>query len=869
MSRIVLGRLSFLICLCLAVFLYPEAGIAVERIQDFKSVIRINRDATITVTETITVHAEGVNIKRGIYRDLPLMQTNAYGTDYAVIVDVQTVRRNGHPEPHFTKIGTQYLRLYIGEKDVFLESGIHIYEITYVVGQQIAFLQQYDELAWNVTGNEWSFPIDSVQAEVRLPSGISPLQQSAYTGRRGEAGKDYSVSSNRQGSIVFTATRQLARGEGLTIAVAWPKGIVEKPAYLPQHEPPKERILNYDSHVVVMGDGRLNVTESIRVICSAEGIYGGLWRHFTKYRESSYTGNRGRSVKRIIKVVKTGMDGDPVPFKITQSAYTLYVHWGPQTRYIEPGIHLFTLSYTVERQIDRQSEGEFLYWEAQGYGWSFPLEKAQLTLEFPSGARIIKSAGGKGKAASHEDKQVIDRLSAEKIQIRSASILTTGKSLVARLVWPPATFSEPSWFQRLHYSILDYVYTYLGGLFLLVTFVYYLLVWHRRGRDPEKGTVIPLFKPPENLSPAAVRFIDQRGEDNTLLSISILNMAVNGWLRIKEEKEEEYILERLDGSKNQLAPEEEAAFDQLFKSGKTLEMQSNNYSRFRAARKALNKGLEENFGGANYFSNNYLWIFFGALLSLIPMGLVTMDASRLEFGIFLAVALALCSGAASIIGYFTIQAWSQLLAGHARLFGVLVLTFLLAFPILGLEFVLIKAYAGLMPIVGLILFLLSPVLVAIFFQLLRAYSVKGRKIMDGIKGFALYLKTTEEGRLQSMNPPEKTPELFEKFLPYAQALELELAWCNQFARVLKEASQTPGAGYTPGWYQGTVWHPEKSTFFMEDFSGRFRSSLSSAASAPSSRSGSSGSGSRFSGGGFSSGGGSSGGGGGGGGGGGW
>lgn len=869
MSRMVLGKISFLICMCLVVFLCSTAGLAAERIQDFKSAIQINRDATITITETITVRAEGVNIKRGIYRDLPLLQTNAYGTEYAVTVDVQAVRRNGHPEPHFTEIGTQYLRLYIGKKDVFIESGVHVYEITYVVGQQIAFLQQYDELAWNVTGNEWSFPIDLAQAEVKLPSGIAPIQQYAYTGRQGEAGGGYTVSSNRQGNIVFTSQRQLAKGEGLTIAVAWPKGIVEKPDYLPQHEPPKERILNYDSHVLVMEDGRLNVTETIRVICSEEGIFGGLWRHFTKFRESSYTGKSGRSVKRIIKVVKTGMDGDPIPFKITQSSYTLYVHWGPQTRYIEPGVHQFTLSYTVDRQIDRQSEGEFLYWEALGYGWSFPVEKAQVTLEFPSGVRIIKSADGKGKAASREGKQIIDRLSTEKIQIRSTSILTPGKSLVARLVWPPATFAEPSLFRRLHYSILDFIYTYLGGIFLLVTSIYYLLVWHRRGRDPKKGTIFPLFKPPENLSPAAVRFIDQRGEDNTLLSISILNMAVNGWLRIKEEEEEEYILERLDGPKNQLAQEEEAAFAQLFKSENTLEMQSKNYRRFKAARTALNKYLKKNYGGADYFSNNYLWIFLGAILSLIPQGLVTMDASRLEFGIFLAVALTLCSGAASIIGYFTIQAWSQLLSGHARLFGVLVLTFLLALPIMGLEFVLIKTFAGLMPLAGLIIFLLSPILVAVFFQLLRAYTVKGRKIMDGIKGFGLYLKTAEGSRLQSIHPPEKTPQLFEKYLPYAQALELEQAWCDQFASVLRTASEAPGGGYATGWYQGTVWHPEKSTFFMDNFSSQFRSSLSSASSAPRSRSWSGGRGSRFSGGGFSSGGGSSGGGGGGGGGGGW
>ena len=143
------------------------------------------------------------------------------------------------------------------------------------------------------------------------------------------------------------------------------------------------------------------------------------------------------------------------------------------------------------------------------------------------------------------------------------------------------------------------------------------------------------------------------------------------------------------------------------------------------------------------------------------------------------------------------------------------------------------------------------------FPLLKAPSRSGRRIMDSIEGFREYLSVAEEDRLNALNPPEKTPELFEKFLPYAVALDCQNAWAAKFAGVLAAAAAAGTAATT--WYVGNRDWSSDPVSFADHLGSDLSQTISSSSTAP----GSSG------GGGGSSGGGSSGGGGGGGGGGGW
>jgi uncharacterized membrane protein len=148
---------------------------------------------------------------------------------------------------------------------------------------------------------------------------------------------------------------------------------------------------------------------------------------------------------------------------------------------------------------------------------------------------------------------------------------------------------------------------------------------------------------------------------------------------------------------------------------------------------------------------------------------------------------------------------------------------------------------------------------AVGFPWLKAPSRSGRKIMDNIEGFREYLSVAEEDRLNALNPPEKTPELFEKFLPYAVALDCQNAWAKKFAGVLAAAAAGATAA-TATWYVGNSDWANDPVSFADHLGSDLSSTIASSSTAPGSSGG---------GGGGSGGGGSSGGGGGGGGGGGW
>jgi uncharacterized membrane protein YgcG len=157
--------------------------------------------------------------------------------------------------------------------------------------------------------------------------------------------------------------------------------------------------------------------------------------------------------------------------------------------------------------------------------------------------------------------------------------------------------------------------------------------------------------------------------------------------------------------------------------------------------------------------------------------------------------------------------------------------------------------------VAIAVLLANVLLHAIYIYLLRAPTPKGRLLLDQLMGFKLYLEVAEKDDLDRGHPPEKTPQLFERFLPYAVALGVEQAWAEQFAEVFSRIGDRQTAAYSPAWYSGSF-NAARLGSFAGDLGGSFSSAISSAATPPGSSSG-------------SGGGGSSGGGGGGGGGGGW
>src|SRR5258707_1359489 len=68
----------------------------------------------------------------------------------------------------------------------------------------------------------------------------------------------------------------------------------------------------------------------------------------------------------------------------------------------------------------------------------------------------------------------------------------------------------------------------------------------------------------------------------------------------------------------------------------------------------------------------------------------------------------------------------------------------------------------------------------------------------------MYLTAVETPRQEVLHPPQVTPEVFEKFLPYAIALDAENAWSRKFEAEAARAGEAPGQkSYTPPWYSGS------------------------------------------------------------------
>ncbi len=216
---------GFLLAIVLTIGAVCSAS-ADEVIRMFDADIVVQADGSLDVTETITVNAEGRQIRRGIYRDIPLKRLTDGGLWEDNGFDIVSIERDGQPEQYKTEWQGRYLRIYLGREDVLIRPGEHTYVIRYVTTRQLRYFDGYDELYWNVTGNFWAFPILKAQATVHLPEGGVVRQVSGYTGAYSESGSDYVAGRTGESTITIAASRPLGVQEGLTIAVAFTKGVV-------------------------------------------------------------------------------------------------------------------------------------------------------------------------------------------------------------------------------------------------------------------------------------------------------------------------------------------------------------------------------------------------------------------------------------------------------------------------------------------------------------------------------------------------------------------------------------------------------------------------------------------------------------------
>ena len=215
----------------LALLVCAGTASAQERITSYDILVQVNKDASLDITELISVHAEGSQIRRGIYRDFPTTYRDRFGNRVKVALDVKGVEKNGATEPWFTERMSNGVRINTGNDDFLPVPADYTYTIRYRTTRQLGFFADHDELYWNAIGTGWVFPIERGTVEVRLPSPVAPESMSAeaYTGPQGAKGGAYLTEKPAPGVVRYTLTEPLAPYEGFTTVLMFPKGIVHAP----------------------------------------------------------------------------------------------------------------------------------------------------------------------------------------------------------------------------------------------------------------------------------------------------------------------------------------------------------------------------------------------------------------------------------------------------------------------------------------------------------------------------------------------------------------------------------------------------------------------------------------------------------------
>jgi len=200
-----------------------------ERILEFFSDIKVERSGDLLVTENLRVRSEGRQIKHGLQRDFARLYRRADGSRSAAGLDVVSVRRDGRAEPFASVRLRDGVRISTGRPDVVFRPGEYQYTLVYRVTRQLQAAGGEDRLAWDVTGRDWSLPIDRVRVRVVLPS-EEPVRHAAVAGEG--AGAPGRVQEKEAGRVVFVSSRVLAPGENMAIELGWPAGEVRRPGPL-------------------------------------------------------------------------------------------------------------------------------------------------------------------------------------------------------------------------------------------------------------------------------------------------------------------------------------------------------------------------------------------------------------------------------------------------------------------------------------------------------------------------------------------------------------------------------------------------------------------------------------------------------------
>ncbi len=506
-----------------------------------------------------------------------------------------------------------------------------------------------------------------------------------------------------------------------------------------------EIIPSIDVRVTIESDATIAVAE--RIVYD----FGSVERHgIFRIIPYSYQAGSETYTAAVTDVTVTDENGEPIPFTESRARGELTLKIGNPERQVT-GEQTYVISYRVDGPYLYFDDHDELIWNVSG-SWPRPIGRVTVLVDLPPGAPVGATACYQGQIGSSANCTSEERLVGDTRAGYTATALDLAprdgvtiavafpKGVIAARTQPwtdePVTKIPPYWPLGLP----------------LVVLVAMFLHWYARGRDPQgRGTVVTEFGPPDGLPPSVAGVVYDERVDDPELSAEIIRLAVEGYLRIHQFEEKvlwvfdviEYVFEFVENPKGKPDRVQELILERLKK------------AEYQGSR--LRDGVEVR----------------GALLSKLKH---TFASDRRDI-------------AARV--YEEVVAHRYFLArpDHVRAWyvggGIAIMV-----AAVGVG-VLLGTFFGVLLGFGIGL---SGLIVAIGGVWMPVRTRAGVRAKEHLEGFRRYLAVAEKHRLIYQNSPERTPEHFDRLLPYAIAFGVERAWAGYFA----ELHHNP-----PSWYLGS------------------------------------------------------------------
>jgi hypothetical protein len=551
----------------------------------------------------------------------------------------------------------------------------------------------------------------------------------------------------------------------------------------------KEVIHHFDVTASADKEGFVTVREKIELTALGKEIKRGIIRVFP----TDYETADGMIQRTGFELLSTTLDGAPVQNYVEREGGNIEIRLGSSDIILERGRHVYEITYKTRGWIAFREEFDEFYWNVTGNDWIFPIQKASYRVTLPDGGQVLKFAGFTGyKGESGEDFRRLPDGSFE-----TTRPLKKGEGLSITVAWekglvemPPLPLMEK--LERMFHFNRGPAITF----FVVITALYYAAAWLWKGRDKPLGPVIPLFSPPAGVEAGYVKYFKDREYSTDALAANILQLAVDGAIRFSGEKDDLKIIPSGKSADELNLQSPLADVYRLMPAGRKMAVDDSSGPVFYEMEQKLRIAYLKR-SKAHFASNLPL-----AIIGLIPLILLMaagpwLGGAIMEFfaydagaGFYAAFIIMMLLG---FVYAFAQRFRSLFKHGFGGIKGfewiqVLILIFL-SFMVIGILGLMLDAdfvfSLGIIAITG----------IAFFFsgKIMAATTKEGAEMGREIEGLAMYIGTAERYRLPMVNPPEETPQLFEKLLPYAFALGLTKTWADSFSSILSEA------GYAPEW----------------------------------------------------------------------